>query len=128
MLMREELGPLNNMQRRALTSVERSFQRVRSVIENLLDMTAISTGKMSFFARNYDFCQIARESIELCVHLFEARDITLETAIPEAPFRAFGDPDKLKRAMVQLLENAVKFCQAGGRVHVATRSVGKDLS
>jgi signal transduction histidine kinase len=121
MLMREELGPLNNVQRRALSSVERSFHRVRSVIENLLDMTALATGKMSFFARYYSFNQVAKESIDLCIHRFEDKDITLETSISDAPYRAFGDPDKLKRAMVQLLENACKFCQPGGRVHVATQ-------
>ncbi len=120
MLMREELGPLNNMQRRALSSVERSFQRVRAVIENLLDMTALSTGRMSFFARYYDFHQAAKDSLELCSHRFVDRNITVEIAIPEGEYRAFGDPDKLKRAMVQLLENAVKFCQPGGRVHIAS--------
>ncbi len=121
MLLREELGPLNNVQRRSLKSVERSYQRVRAVIENLLDMTALATGKMSFFARYYDFNSLARESVGFCAHRFEDKDITIETMIPDYSLRAFGDLDKLKRAMVQLLENAVKFCRAGGRVHIATR-------
>ncbi|MDJ0764162.1 MAG: hybrid sensor histidine kinase/response regulator [Myxococcota bacterium] len=121
MLLREELGPLNNVQRRSLKSIERSYQRVRAVVENLLDMTALATGKMSFFARYYDFNQLARESLDLCVHRFEDQDITMETCIPDEPFRAYGDPDKLKRAMVQLLENALKFCKSYGRVHVETR-------
>ncbi len=128
MLLREELGPLNNVQLRSLKSIERSYQRVRAVIENLLDMTALATGKMSFFARYYDFNQLARESVDLSTHRFEDQDLTLETSIPEEPFRAYGDPDKLKRAMVQLLENAMKFCRSYGRVHVATRFVDGQLS
>jgi signal transduction histidine kinase len=128
MLLREDLGPLNAIQLQSLQSIERSYQRVRAVVENLLDMTALATGKMSFFARYYDFNQLARESVELCQHRFEEKHLALEMAIPEDPFRAFGDSDKLKRAMVQLLENAIKFCPSEGRVLVDTRFVGKELN
>jgi signal transduction histidine kinase len=128
MLLREELGPLNNVQRQSVKSVERSYQRVRAVVENLLDMTALATGKMTFFPRYYDFNQLSRESLDLCTHRFEDHDINLKTMISSDPFRAFGDPDKLKRAMVQLLENALKFCKSSGRVHVETRSMDGQLS
>lgn len=127
MLLREELGPLNKIQRRSVKSIERSFHSVRAVIENLLDMTALATGKMSFFARYYDFAALARESLDLVIHRVEDRDISLEKDIPDRPVRAFGDPDKLKRAMVQLLENGVKFCHVSGRVHVAVQEIDGDL-
>ncbi len=127
MLLREELGPLNEVQRRSLRSIERSFHTVRSVMENLLDMTALATGKMSFIPRHYDFNQFAREAVDLTMHQFEIRNIRLENSIVSDPYRAFGDSDKLKRAMVQLLENAVKFSGAGGRVDVVTREQDEDL-
>ena len=128
MLLREELGPLNEVQRRSLKSIERSFQSVRAVIENLLDMTALATGKMSFFARHYEFNQLARDALALCRQRFEIKGITLITDICDEPFPAFGDSDKLKRAMVQLLENATKFCAGGGTTHVATRKVKDGLA
>jgi signal transduction histidine kinase len=128
MLLREELGPLNEVQRRSLQSIERSFNSVRAVIENVLDMTALATGKMSFFARHYDFNHFAREAIDLCFQKFEMRNISLRTSIPKSRYRAFGDSDKLKRAMVQLLENATKFCAAGGRVYVATEDLGDEYA
>lgn len=128
MLLTEDLGPLTPLQRRAVESVGRGVNRVRAVVENLLDMTALTTGKMSFFARHYDFNKLARESVTLCSPSFEERGITVEMAIPEIAFRGFGDSDKLKRAMVQLLENAVKFCRGDGRVHVCTRRQAGRLS
>lgn len=128
MLLSEELGPLTPLQRRAVQSIGRGVNKVRAVVENLLDMTALTTGKMSFFARHYDFNQQARESISLCAALLDERGIELEAAIAPETFEAYGDPDKLKRAMVQLIENAVKFCQGNGRVHVATRRSGDQLS
>ena len=128
MLLREELGPLNEVQRRSLKSIERSFQSVRAVIENLLDMTALATGKMSFFARHYEFNQLARDALAMCRQRFEMKGITLMTSIDDEPFQAFGDSDKLKRAMVQLLENATKFCAGNGMALVATKKLGEDLA
>jgi signal transduction histidine kinase len=123
MLLAEELGVLAPAQRRAVESIGRGVTRVRAVVENLLDMTALSTGKMTFFARAYDFNQLARKSVSLCLDRFKERGIDFENAIPEVPFRAHGDPDKLERAMVQLLENAVKFCKSKGRAQAGTRRV-----
>ncbi len=128
MLLGGELGPLDPLQLRSLESVNRGITRVRAVVENLLDMTALTTGKMTFFARFYDFNRLARESINLCEDSFAQRGITLEIAIPEKMHKGFGDPDKLKRAMVQLLENAVKFCRGDGKVHVCTRRERERLS
>ena len=128
MLLREELGPLNEIQRRSLKSIERSFQSVRAVIENLLDMTALATGKMSFFARHYEFNQLARDALNMCRQRFEMKGITLINSIADEPFQAFGDSDKLKRAMVQLLENATKFCAGNGMALVATKKLGDDLA
>ena len=128
MLLGGELGPLEPLQLRSLESVNRGITRVRAVVENLLDMTALTTGKMTFFARFYDFNRLARESIKLCEDSFTQRGITLEIAIPEKMHKGFGDPDKLKRAMVQLLENAVKFCRGDGKVHICTRLERERLS
>ena len=128
MLQGGELGPLDPLQLRSLESVNRGITRVRAVVENLLDMTALTTGKMTFFSRFYDFNRLARESINLCEDSFTQRGIDLEIAIPEKMYKGFGDPDKLKRAMVQLLENAVKFCRGDGKVHVCTRLGAERLS
>ncbi|HUT78186.1 MAG TPA: hybrid sensor histidine kinase/response regulator [Polyangia bacterium] len=128
MLLDEELGTLAPAQRRAVESIGRGVTRVRAVVENLLDMTALSTGRMTFFVRVYDFNQLAQKSVAFCLDRFKERGIDLENAIPEVPFRAHGDPDKLERAMVQLIENATKFCKSKGRVQVATRRVRDRLS
>jgi signal transduction histidine kinase len=73
-------------------------------------MTALITGKMSFFPRPYDFHATAREAVAATTDRFEERGIAVEVEIPAAQCTGYGDPDKLKRAMIQLLENAVKFC------------------
>ena len=129
MLRNGDLGPLAPLQLRAVESIDRGVNRVRSLVDNLLDMTALSTGKMSFFPRPYDFHLAAREAIALTQDRFVERGIALEIEVPTTPCTGYGDPDKLKRAMVQLLENAVKFCLGeDGRAHVCARSEGGRFS
>ncbi|MCK9460211.1 MAG: hybrid sensor histidine kinase/response regulator [Proteobacteria bacterium] len=123
MLRRGELGQLPPVQLRAIESIDRGVNRVRALVENLLDMTALCTGKMSFFPRPYDFFAAAAEAIASTRDRFEERRIALEVELPDAACVGYGDPDKLKRAMIQLLENAVKFCGGDdGRAHVCARS------
>ena len=129
MLRNGDLGQLSALQVRAVESIDRGVSRVRSLVDNLLDMTALSTGKMSFFPRPYDFHTAAHEAIGLTLDRFAERGIALEIEVPTEPCAGYGDPDKLKRAMVQLLENAVKFCLGeDGRAHVCARSEGGRFS
>ncbi|MBN2803997.1 MAG: hybrid sensor histidine kinase/response regulator [Deltaproteobacteria bacterium] len=121
MLLNEDLGELTALQVKAVSSISRGVNKVRALVENLLDVTALSTGKMSFFSRDYDFNMQAREALKLCSDQFKDRGIEVDFSIPKEPFEGYGDSDKLKRAMVQLLENAVKFCKPDGRVFISTR-------
>jgi len=121
MLLGEDLGELTPLQRKAVESIGRGVNRVRALVENLLDVTALSTGNMTFFNREYDFNLQAREAIKLCDEQCRDRGIRMDASIPQTGFKGYGDSDKLRRAMVQLLENAAKFCRAEGRVHVCTR-------
>ncbi|MBN2719248.1 MAG: hybrid sensor histidine kinase/response regulator [Deltaproteobacteria bacterium] len=121
MLLNEDLGELTPLQRKAIESIGRGVNKVRSMVENLLDVTALSTGKMSFFSREYDFNMQAREALKLCDEQFRERGIHVDSSIPKSQFVGLGDSEKLRRAMVQLLENAVKFCKPDGQVHICTR-------
>lgn len=121
MLLNEDLGELTPLQRKAIESIGRGVNKVRAMVENLLDVTALSTGKMSFFSREYDFNMQAREAIKLCSEQFRERGIRVDFSIPKSEFAGVGDSEKLRRAMVQLLENAGKFCKPDGQVHVCTR-------
>ncbi|MBN2341362.1 MAG: hybrid sensor histidine kinase/response regulator [Deltaproteobacteria bacterium] len=121
MLLNEDLGELTPLQRKAIESIGRGVNKVRAMVENLLDVTALSTGKMSFFSREYDFNTQAREAIKLCAEQFRERGIHVDSSIPKSEFAGVGDSEKLRRAMVQLLENAIKFCKPEGQVHVCTR-------
>lgn len=127
LLLNEELGPLTDLQRKCLGSIESSTERLRSVVDTLLDVSSLETGRMHYYTREYDFRQVCTKALEQIRPKLEARDVTLVERVPERPMPAQGDPDKLLRAMVHVLDNASKFTPTGGEVAVEVRGEGDDF-
>jgi signal transduction histidine kinase len=121
LLMNEELGPLSPLQRKCMASIESSTQRLRSVVDTLLDVSSLESGRMHYYERDYDFLEVAARALSEVRPRFEDASIALleEPSRPGLPAR--GDPDKLRRAMVHVLDNAAKFTPGGGQVAVAVR-------
>jgi signal transduction histidine kinase len=126
LLLNEELGPLTDLQRKCLGSIETSTQRLRSVVDTLLDVSSLETGRMHYYTREYDFRAVCNKAIDEIRSKLDDRDVTLVERIPDKPMPALGDPDKLLRAMAHVLDNACKFTPTGGEVAVEVRAEGDD--
>ena len=124
LLLNEELGALTPLQRRCLESVESSTNRLRGLIDTLLDVTALETGQMHFYEREYDFGRIAQRAVDDLRARAADSQITLEAEVFPAGLDGVGDPDKLRRAMAHLLDNAFKFTPRGKEVTVGVRVLG----
>ena len=121
MMMDEELGDISNPQRKALRAMDDCVRRLRGILDNLIDVTGLETGKMKFFHREYDFLDTVRRAVASQADALAERKITLLEEFPRGPLPAYGDSDRLLRAMVQVLDNAVKFTPEGGIVGVLVR-------
>ena len=118
LLIDEELGPLNKAQSKALRAMDDCVRRLRGIIDNLLDVTGLETGKLRFLHVEYDFLDTTRRAIAHVADKLEESKLTLVEELPRGPLTAVGDAGRLQRAIVQLLENAAKFTPAGGTVAV----------
>jgi signal transduction histidine kinase len=118
MLMDEELGPITKPQAKSLRAMDDCVRRLRSTLDNLIDVTGLETGKMRFFHREYDFLDLVRRAMAQLADAFAERQITLLEELPRGPLPAYGDSDRLSRAIVQLLDNASKFTPENGIVGV----------
>lgn len=121
LLLDEELGPLSKAQRKALGAMDDCVQRLRGLIDSLLDVTGLETGRLRFSYRNYDVG-------ELCDRVLERRGRALESQgkrafreQPEGQLAAVGDTDCLGRALDHLLDNALKFSPKGGAIGLRIR-------
>lgn len=113
-----ELGPLNPQQQKAVQAIDDCAARLRGLIDNLLDVTAIETDRMRFVFKDYDLGVICRRIIERYTPRFEERRIRFVADVAKLAMKGLGDGDRLGRAFEQLLDNALKFTPEGGTVFV----------
>jgi signal transduction histidine kinase len=124
LLLDEEAGPLTPLQRKCLESIHTSTQKLRALIDTLLDVSHLETGRLHLFDRDYDFANVATRAVAEADTRFKQAGIQLVCEELSAKLPARGDPDKLRRAMVHILDNAAKFSARGSQVAVGVRPVG----
>ncbi len=125
LLLEGELGPLTELQTKCLRSIERSTHRLRGVVDNLLDVSALETGRMHYYDRDYDFFGLVSDAVREARPVLDSNEIRLVFDVPNDPSPARGDPDKLRRALVHVLDNAAKFTPRAGEVAVSARRAGE---
>jgi signal transduction histidine kinase len=123
MMADEELGEVSKPQMKALRAMDDCIRRLRAVLDNLIDVTGLETGRMRFFHRDYDFLDTVRRAIASQADKFAERHVTLLEEMPRGPLPAYGDSERLGRAIVQVLDNASKFAPEGGIAGVRVRAL-----
>ena len=103
---------------RALETVERNARSQAQLIDDLLDMSRILSGKLRLEVESLDLVPLVEEAIDTARPAASARGVRLQSRI--APCGAVaGDPQRLQQVIWNLLSNAVKFTPRGGQVLVA---------
>jgi signal transduction histidine kinase len=121
LLLNEELGPLTPLQRKCVESVNNSTKKLRTLIDTLLDVSHLETGRLHLYERDYDFGDVVDKALAETKDLFAERGITVVREQAPGPMPSRGDPDKLRRAMMHILDNAAKFTPRGETVAVGVR-------
>jgi signal transduction histidine kinase len=103
---------------RARAVIDRQVQHMTRLIDDLLDVTRISRGKVSLRSEPIDLVQIVRSCEDDAHASFEARGLDLQVDTPDAPVWVQGDRTRLCQVVNNLLHNAGKFTREGGRVRL----------
>jgi len=122
LLLDEELGTIAPLQRKSLQSIEDCTKQLRNVIDTLLDVSSLETGRMHFYVQDYDFGAVTERALTDVRRVFGEHGVTLHETSARGPMPARGDAEKLRRAMVHVLDNAAKFTPRGGEVAVELRN------
>jgi PAS domain S-box-containing protein len=103
---------------RALETIERNVRLQTQLIDDLLDVSRIITGKLSLAVRPVELPAVIDATLESVEAAARAKGIRLERTLHPAVPPILGDPGRLQQVLWNLLSNAVKFTPAGGRVFV----------
>jgi CheY-like chemotaxis protein len=110
---------------RALRVVERQAEQLSSIVEDLLDVTRISRGKIELRRGPLDLGQLLRQGVDDAQSSLAAGGLALVVDIAEEPLCVEGDPVRLAQVVGNLLQNAAKFTPQGGSVFVSLRREGE---
>jgi signal transduction histidine kinase/CheY-like chemotaxis protein len=111
----------------ALARIDRNAQAQARLVQDLLDVSRITTGKLRLDIREMDLATVVSNAIDACRPAADARHVAINAPVAGA-FPTSGDPDRLQQVVWNLLTNAVRFTPAGGKVTVLiARADGFDV-
>ena len=122
-------GPLDESQKqRATEAIERAARSQAQLIEDLLDVSRIVTGKFRLVMQDVDVGKVLQLAIDSLRLVAQAKQLTITLSREAEDARINGDPDRLQQVFWNLLSNAVKFTPAGGHVKVRLTSTAESVS
>jgi PAS domain S-box-containing protein len=106
-----------------LETIERNARVQAQIIEDLLDMSRIISGKVRLDVQRVDLPAVVAEAIETVRVSASAKGVRLQTIIDPVNAPVTGDPNRLQQVFWNLLSNAIKFTPKGGRIQVLLERV-----
>ena len=110
--------------RRAVETIERNARAQRQIVEDVLDVSRIITGKLRLELRPVEARALLQEAVETVRPAAEAKGVYFSTLLAADVGEVSADPDRMRQVLWNLLSNAVKFTPPGGRVEVELRREG----
>ncbi len=111
----------------ALQVIERNATALAQIVEDVLDVSRIASGKDRLHVQSVELEQVMRESLETVALAAEAKGIRIQSIIDPAVGAVSGDPDRLKQVLWNLLSNAVKFTSRGGRIQTRLQRINSQV-
>jgi signal transduction histidine kinase/CheY-like chemotaxis protein len=110
-----------------LEVIERNAKSQAQLIEDLLDISRIITGKLRLKVRPLSLVSVIEAALDTVRPAADARSIRIQTVLDSEAGPVSGDPDRLQQVVWNLLSNAIKFTPKGGRVQVRVERINSHL-
>ncbi|MEA3146254.1 MAG: hypothetical protein QOI53_1732 [Verrucomicrobiota bacterium] len=110
-----------------LETIERNASVQAQIIDDLLDMSRIISGKVRLDVQAIDLPTVLHESIETLRATAEAKGVHLQVGVNPLAGPISGDPNRLQQVFWNLLSNAIKFTPKGGKVQILLERVNSEL-
>jgi PAS domain S-box-containing protein len=112
-------GPVTEEQRAYLERIRRSQQHLMAIITDLLNFSRIEAGQLSYDIQRVPLGEVLEGVLAMVEPQLLAKELTLEADPIEKPVTALADRSKVEQILINLLSNALKFTEPGGRITVS---------
>ncbi|WP_435018383.1 response regulator [Tundrisphaera sp. TA3] len=96
--------------------IERQVRHLCRLVDDLLDVSRITRGKIQLRTETIDLAAIASTAVEDLRNTFDHRRQTFSLTLPDGPIRMEADPTRMEQVIVNLLNNASKYTETGGSI------------
>lgn len=118
-LVREKLGPLNEEQKRRVRKILMQGQRLHRIIDELLDLSRIRSGKVEVKKEVFDLIPVLKACMDDHQIVCEQQNIQLVDGLPDILPDVIGDLERVTQIVVNMLNNAIKYTPGGGTVKLS---------
>jgi PAS domain S-box-containing protein len=137
--LRNPLAPVRNaieimeradnepLREEALHIVKRQVQHMVRLIDDLLDVSRITSGRLTLRTERVELSAVLRAAMETSRPWIESSGHTLDLSIPPQPIYLSGDPARLAQVFANLLNNSAKFTPRGGRISLIAERSGNTV-
>ena len=112
---------------KGLATIERNARSQARIIEDLLDMSSIISGKVRLDVQSVDLATIVSATVETVRPTAQTKGVRLQTVLDPSAGPIRGDPNRLQQILWNLLTNAVKFTPRNGRVMITLSRINSHL-
>ena len=117
----------NPIQRKAKIVLERQVGQLAHLIDDLLDVSRVITGRIQLHRERLEMRGIVERALESVRSLIEQRKHELSVSLPAEPVWLQGDSTRMEQVVVNLLNNAAKYTDEGGRIWITVEQEGGEV-
>ncbi len=121
LIFEEVAGPINDKQREIIKKTKNNIERLKNLIEELLDVSRIEQGKLELNYSLSNLNDLLRDSGGFYKKLAEEKNIELTYRLPKKDVNLFIDVDRINQVIANLINNAIKFTEEGGKISLEVR-------
>jgi signal transduction histidine kinase/ActR/RegA family two-component response regulator len=112
---------------RAVETIDRNAKSQAQLIEDILDVSRMITGKLRLNNEPVDIASVINAAIDSVQLAIDSKDLKLEVTLDPSARHTLGDASRLQQVVWNLLANAIKFTPTGGRIEVKVERAGRNL-
>ena len=121
------LGPLTSEQTHAISVLKKSYHRLQSLIDNLLQFSLVSQSDMSLHLEPVSIQSLFQRALSRAQSKAQGQKINLKVIVPPDPPNVQADGEKIAWVLEQLLDNSIKFNSSDGKVSLSAKVVDTNV-
>jgi signal transduction histidine kinase/GGDEF domain-containing protein len=121
LILQGKTGEINENQKKFLAMAERNINRLTNILNDLLNLSKIESGKIELNFEEVAVKQLAELTVSSLQPQADGKSIKIFTEIPDGLPAVYGDKEKIEQILTNLIGNAIKFTLEGGSISVAAK-------